>query len=106
MALTSRALLLAVTCAVAANCSQALKLMKDDSADVLSRQTITAPNPALPGRYTVKTTFYGSGTDIQRPEFGAGVAITTKTVDVSPFATVSGTQTKTRKKFHLLVTGR
>ncbi len=99
MALTSRALLLAVTCAVAANCSQALKLMKDDSADVLSRQTITAPNPALPGRYTVKTTFYGSGTDIQRPEFGAGVAITTKTVDVSPFATVSGTQTKTRKKF-------
>lgn len=90
---------LVVACATAAACAQAIKLMKDDSAEVLSRQTITAPNPADAGDFVVKTLFYGSGTDTQRPEFGAGVAITTKTVDVSPFATISGTQAKTRKEF-------
>jgi dienelactone hydrolase len=83
----------------AAGCSQPLKLMKDDSGTVLSQQTITASNPADRGSFVVKRTFYGSGTDIKRPEFGKDVAIKTKTVDVSPYATVAAPQAKDRKKF-------
>lgn len=83
----------------AAGCSQKLTLMPDDSADILSRQTITAPNPADPGPHQVKTLFYGSGTDKQRVEFRTGVSIKTKTVDVSPFASVTGDAAKTRQKF-------
>ena len=54
MALTPRASLLAVVALVsAAACSQPLKLMKDDSAVVLSQQTIAAPNPGDRGSYAV-----------------------------------------------------
>jgi len=80
-------------------CSQALKLATDDSATVLAHQTIVAPNPAESGSFVVRRLFYGSGTDIQRPEFGKDVAITTKTVDASPFASIPPAQAKTRKKF-------
>jgi len=82
-----------------AGCSQALKLAPDDSATILSKQTITAPNPADNGPHVVKRLFYGSGTDIRRPEFGKGVTITTKTVDVSPFASIPAPQATIRKKF-------
>ncbi len=84
---------------MAAGCSQAIQLMKDDSAEVLAHQTITAQNPGEPGSFTVKRLTYGSGTDIRRPEYGKGVAIKTKTVDVSPFATIQPAQAKSRKKF-------
>ena len=83
----------------ACSCSQTLKLMKDDSATVLSQQTITAQNPADKGTFAVKTLFYGSGTDKQRPEFGKDVTIKTKTVDVSPFATIPKPAQKSRLKF-------
>ena len=46
---------------------------------------LTAPNPALPGRHAVKMLFYGSGTDLRRPEYGASVAIKTASVDASEF---------------------
>lgn len=82
-----------------AGCTATLKLAKDDSADILSRQTISAPNPALKGSFGVKYLTYGSGTDKQRPEYGKGVAIKTKTVDVSPFASIGKPQQKTRLKF-------
>jgi dienelactone hydrolase len=80
-------------------CTQALQLMKDDSAEVLSHLTIAAPNPADPGPFAVKRLFYGSGTDKQRPEYGKLVAIKTKTVDLSPYATIPPAQVKERKKF-------
>jgi dienelactone hydrolase len=101
VALTAaRAAVLAAAATVTlAGCSQALKLMTDDSATVLSRQTIDAPNPADTGAYTVKHLFYGSGTDKQRPEYRDQVTITTKVVDVSPFATIAKAQAETRKKF-------
>jgi dienelactone hydrolase len=83
----------------AAGCTQALKFMKDDSAETLSRLTITAPNPGERGPHPVKTMFYGSGTDKQRAEFRTGVTIKTKTVDVTPFATVTGDAAKQRRKF-------
>jgi dienelactone hydrolase len=99
MAMRRSAAALLTVGVAAAGCSQALKFMKDDSAEVLSKQTITAPNPAERGPHTVKTMFYGSGTDKQRPEYRTGVTIKTKAVDVTPFATVTGDAAKTRKAF-------
>jgi dienelactone hydrolase len=46
---------------------------------------LSAANPSLPGPYTVKMLFYGSGNDLRRPEYGATVAIKTTTVDASTF---------------------
>ncbi|HMD47839.1 MAG TPA: hypothetical protein VKG79_02020, partial [Bryobacteraceae bacterium] len=46
---------------------------------------LSAPNPAENGAYRVKTLFYGAGNDIRRPEYGAPVAIRTRTVDASDF---------------------
>jgi dienelactone hydrolase len=80
-----------------AGCSQALKLATDDSAKVLSQQTITAPNPADKGAFEVHTLFYGAGTDLRRREFRE-VTIKTKTVDVSPFASIPAAQASARKK--------
>jgi dienelactone hydrolase len=85
--------------ALAAGCSQALQLMDDDSATVLARHTIDAPNPAEPGPFAVKTLFYGSGTDKQRREYRDGVAIKTTTVDASPFATIQAAQARSRRSF-------
>jgi dienelactone hydrolase len=42
-------------------------------------------NPADPGPYNVRTLFYGAGTDIRRPEYGASVTFKTRTVDASAF---------------------
>jgi len=98
--MTKRVLIaIGVIATAAAGCSQALKLMTDDSATILSKQTIAAPNPADNGPLAIKRATYGSGTDIRRPEFGKDVTIKTKTVDVSPFASVPAAQAKTRKKF-------
>lgn len=91
-------MLLALSVA-AASCSQALKFAKDDSAEVLSKQTIAAPNPSERGPHVVKTMSYGSGTDKQRVEYRTGVTIKTKPVDVTPFATVTGAQARERKDF-------
>ena len=82
MAITRSAILATLAAITAAGCSQPLKLMKDDSAVVLAHQSITAQNPGERGTFTVKTMFYGSGTDKQRPEYRDGVAIKTKTVKV------------------------
>jgi dienelactone hydrolase len=82
-----------------AACSQALKFSKDDSATVLAHQTITAPNPADPGPFAVKRLYYGSGTDKQRPEYRDSVTYRTKSVDVSPFASLRPEQAGDRKDF-------
>lgn len=102
MAMTWRAAIVAISVVAAAQlagCSQRLKLMEDDSKVVLRHQTITAPNPADRGSYAVKYLTYGSGTDKRRSEYREGVAIKTKTVDASPFATIQKPQAKARKKF-------
>lgn len=80
-------------------CTQALKLAKDDSPTVLSRQTITAPNPADSGSFTVLKLYYGSGNDKQRAEFRDSVTLKTKPVDISPFVTVGPPQVADRKAF-------
>jgi hypothetical protein len=75
--------------ALAAGCTQALSLSKDDSPTVLSHQVITAPNPGEKGSFVVKTLYYGSGTDKRRREFRDSVTIKTKTVDASPFVSMT-----------------
>jgi hypothetical protein len=83
----------------AMSCTQSLKLMPDDSGTVLAHQTISAPNPADAGPYAVKRMYYGAGTDKQRAEYRDSVTLRTKTVDVSPFATVAPAQAKSRQKW-------
>jgi hypothetical protein len=46
---------------------------------------LAAPNPAENGPYRVKMLFYGRGNDIRRREYGASVAIKTRSVDASDF---------------------
>src|SRR6185437_7759348 len=85
--------------AVAATaCTQALELSKDDSPVVLSHQLITAPNPGEPGAFTVKTMYYGSGTDKRRAAFRDSVTIKTKSVYVTPFVSLPPEQAKARQK--------
>ena len=42
-------------------------------------------DPSQPGQYKVRTLFYGTGEDRQRPEYGPGVDLVTGSVDGSPF---------------------
>jgi dienelactone hydrolase len=99
MAIILRGTALALALAAATACVAPLKLATDDSATVLSHQNIALPNPAETGSYSVKQLTYGSGTDKQRPEYGKGVTIKTKTVDVSPFASIPKDQQKHRLEF-------
>jgi len=43
------------------------------------------PDPSQPGPYAVRTLFYGTGQDRNRPEYGPGVGLVTGAVDGSPF---------------------
>jgi dienelactone hydrolase len=80
-------------------CSQPLKLAKDDSPTVLSHQTIMAPSPADSGPMRVNRLYYGSGTDRQRSVFRDSVTMKTKSVDISPFASVAPDNVNDRKKY-------
>jgi dienelactone hydrolase len=97
--ITRRLAVLACLTTALAACSQRLKLAKDDSPVVLAHQTISAPDPAEPGPLKVARMYYGSGTDKQRAIFRDSVTIKTKSVDISPFATVQPTAAKDRKKY-------
>ena len=98
MAITLRFTLIALAISSLTGCTAALTLATDDSKTVLATQTLSLPNPADKGTFTVKQLTYGAGTDKQRPEY-RDVAIKTKTVDVSPFATIPKDQVKHRKEF-------
>lgn len=63
-----------------------LKLSKDDSAVMLSRHLLAAPDPSVRGTFNVRSLYYGSGTDKQRAAFRDSVTIKTKTVDGSKLA--------------------
>ncbi|HEV8233067.1 MAG TPA: hypothetical protein VGP84_00665, partial [Gemmatimonadaceae bacterium] len=77
---------------VAAGCAQPLKLTPDDSKVVLAHQLLDAPNPADKGPYAVKTLYYGSGSDKRRRYYRDSVAIKTKSVDASPFVSMTPEQ--------------
>ena len=64
-------------------CRGSLQLAPSDAETVLSHQVLDAPYPAAPGSHAVRTLYYGSGTDRNRPEFRDSVAIRTPTVNAS-----------------------
>jgi len=56
-----------------------------DSAAGTALEPLTAADPTQPGSYSVRTFTYGSGTNRQREEFGAGAALTSMPVDGSRY---------------------
>ncbi len=61
---------------------------------------LPAPDPSAPGPFHVLKLFYGVGNDIRRPEYGATVAIKTRTVDSSDFfKDFEGWKRWSRKKY-------
>jgi hypothetical protein len=76
---------------LSAACLQPLRLAPDDSDRVLAELLIAAPNPGEPGPYEVRTLYYGSGTDKQRPEYRDSVSITTEPVNGSELAKAPST---------------
>lgn len=81
-----------------AACTPALKLTPSDAGEVLSRQALDAPDPGQPGPYGVRTLYYGSGTDKNRPEYRDSVSITTPTVDVSKLVSL-GASAESRNEY-------
>jgi hypothetical protein len=65
---------------------------------VLSRQLLNAPNPARSGPETVRSLYYGSGTDKRRSEFRDSVAFITDSVDASKLINL-GDQAKSRNDY-------
>ncbi|MCE2455868.1 MAG: hypothetical protein J4G12_08670 [Gemmatimonadetes bacterium] len=64
-------------------CHPALRLSPNDADRVLDRHTLAAPDPGQPGPLEVLTLYYGSGTDLRRPEYRDSVSIVTPAVDAS-----------------------
>ncbi|MGQ0538753.1 MAG: alpha/beta hydrolase family protein, partial [Gemmatimonadaceae bacterium] len=89
-------LIFAAVVLTAAGCVQPTRLSRDDSGIVLERQALEAPNPAEPGPFRVRQLYYGSSSDIRRPQFKDSIAIKTPTVDGSKLAS---TEDKSRKKY-------
>ena len=85
-----RALLVAALAAASA-CAPPLELTPSDAGRVLSRQVLDAPDPSARGPYRVRTLFYGSGTDRNRPEYRDSVAFRTPTVDASKLVDLGAT---------------
>lgn len=80
-------------------CAQPLKLTPSDASTVLAHRTITAPNPGVPGTFTYKKLYYGTGGDKHRPEYRDSLTYKTSTVDASPFAKMDPPAAKSRKKY-------
>lgn len=81
-----------------AGCYPSLKLAKNDADVVLTRHTITAPDPSVPGPLAVRTLYYGSGTDKNRAEYRDSVAIRTDSVDASGLVSL-GQSAKSRNDY-------
>ncbi len=79
------------------SCAPALELTPNDAAQVLSRQVLDAPDPGRPGTYGVRTLYYGSGTDKNRPEYRDSVSITTESVDASKLVDLGRTADERNK---------
>ena len=80
----------AVAAMFASACTPALRLTPSDASVVLSHQVLDAADPGQPGPREVRTLYYGSGTDKNRPEYRDSVAITTEPVDASKLVSLGG----------------
>lgn len=83
-------------------------LMSDRSASVPVTEAywtqkitpLAITNPSEPGGYAVKTLFYGSGNDRNRPEYNGSCDLITNPVDATPFFNqTSGFNNWVRKRF-------
>jgi len=81
-----------------AGCVPPLELTPSDAHSVLSRHALDAPDPGRPGQFTVKTLYYGSGTDRNRPEYADSVSIKTEPVDASKLVSL-GRAAKDRNEY-------
>jgi dienelactone hydrolase len=79
-------------------CYPALRLAPDDSHEVLSRHTLDAPDPGIPGSHAVRTLYYGSGSDRRRAEYRDSVTLRTPTVDASRLVDL-GSSAKSRNSY-------
>ena len=85
---------------IAGACVAPLKLARDDSDVVLSRQLLTAPDPSQLGSFAVKTLYYGSGTDKRRAVYRDSVTLKTAVVNGAKFASAPDPkQAQSRKKY-------
>jgi len=80
-------------------CVQPLKLAPNDAATVLAHRTITSPNPGEKGPLVVRHLYYATGGDKHRAEYRDSLTYKTRTVDASPFAKMSPSLAKSRKKY-------
>ena len=69
-----------------AACVAPLRLVHNDAPVVLAHQTLNAPDPSQHGSFSVRTLYYGNGTDRHRPEYRDSVTYRTPTVDGSKMA--------------------
>lgn len=81
--LRTPAALAAVAILALGGCRGSLRLTPSDADTVLAHHTLDAPDPGRSGPYTVRTLYYGSGTDANRPEYRDSVTIRTESVDAS-----------------------
>ncbi len=75
------------------------QIAPSDAPRVLATRTLTAPHPGEPGPYTVRTLYYGHGTDLRRPEYRDSITYRTGTVDASPFVSFASGLAKSRRKY-------
>lgn len=80
------------------SCYPAMKLAESDADVVLTHQTIQAPDPSVPGPYTVRHLYYGSGMDRNRVEYRDSVAMRTDSVDASKLVDL-GSSAKSRNEY-------
>ncbi len=79
---------------------QPLRLARDDSPTVLANQLLRAANPSERGPFSVRTLYYGTGTDKRRAVFRDSVTLRTQVVNGSKFAAApTPALGKERKKY-------
>lgn len=79
-------------------CATAIGFSPDDYDTVMTGPALDAPDPSVPGPYTVSTLYYGSGTDKNRAEFRDSVSIVTESVDASKLVRL-GAQAESRNSY-------
>ncbi len=77
------ALLALAVALVQGGCRPPMNLAPNDASVVLAHQALDVQDPARPGSYGVKTLYYGSGRDKNRPEYRDSVTLVTDSVDAS-----------------------
>ena len=81
-----------------AACRGSLDLVPSDAPVVLAQHVLDEEHPGRPGPHAVRTLYYGSGTDRNRPEYRDSVAIVTEPVDASKLVSL-GSAAKSRNDY-------